>query len=587
MHKSQGFGSAERRGTFTNSFEHRLGVRASDDLFEGVDLTWGRVRGAEKLPAVLARAAREFRAERPQGIVPTLLEARALLAALPGGDEDPIVVARRADVDELIRSCLGLWVEAIAEEPTVTPGTSLRVATSAILRSDVAVTLRRVEVLAPAQANVQARPLAFNTAASDTFELAVPADHAPTAPYWLARPALDGSFEVEDETLIGQPENAPAFTTRFTFDLGGRSFVLDAPVVYRWTDRVQGERWREVLVVPQASLRFEQGVTLFPDPAARTIKVVVSSANRATSGSVRLALPAGWSADPAIARVTLAEAAADTTLSFRVTPGATPAAARITAAFTPEGGGRADALRAQELDYPHIPLQSLLLPAEAHVVRADVRTAGAKLAYLMGSGDAVPDALRQMGYAVTLLGDDDVEQADLSGYDAIVVGVRAYNTRPRLLRQQKRLLDYVERGGRLVVQYNTAEGALQDRLGPYPFRISRDRVTVEGAEMRLVTPGHVLLSKPNRITAEDFAGWVQERGLYYASPWDARYDTPLSANDPGEPPRDGGLLYVRHGKGAFIYAAHAFFRQLPAGVPGAYRLFANLVSKDAPAGPRL
>jgi hypothetical protein len=253
------------------------------------------------------------------------------------------------------------------------------------------------------------------------------------------------------------------------------------------------------------------------------------------------------------------------------------------ATFAPEGGKAEPALRRQDLDYAHIPLQSLLLPAEARLVHADLRIAGTRVGYVMGSGDMGPDALRQMGYAVSLLTDEDVEQGDLAGYDAIVVGVRAYNTRPRLLRAQKRLLDWVERGGRLVVQYNTAEGALQDRLGPYPFRISRDRVTVEGAEMRILAPGHALLTTPNRIAADDFAGWVQERGLYYASPWDPHYETPLSANDPGEPARDGGLLYARYGKGTFVYAAHAFFRQLPAGVPGAYRLFANLVSGGTPA----
>jgi hypothetical protein len=196
----------------------------------------------------------------------------------------------------------------------------------------------------------------------------------------------------------------------------------------------------------------------------------------------------------------------------------------------------------------------------------------------MGSGDAIPEALRQMGFAVTLLSDEDVQNGDLAAYDAIVTGVRAYNTRPRLRALQGRLLDYVARGGRLVVQYNTAEDGLQDRLGPFPFRISRDRVTVEEAPVSFPRADHPLLQRPNRITSADFEGWVQERGLYFANPWDAKYDTVLASNDPGEPPRGGGLLYARHGKGVFIYAAYAWFRQLPAGVPGAYRLFANLVS---------
>jgi hypothetical protein len=197
----------------------------------------------------------------------------------------------------------------------------------------------------------------------------------------------------------------------------------------------------------------------------------------------------------------------------------------------------------------------------------------------MGSGDQGPDALTQMGYSVSLLSDEELENADLAGFDAIVTGVRAYNTRPRLLALQPRLLGYVANGGKLVVQYNTAEDGLQDRLGPYPFRISRERVTVEEAEMKLLDRKHPVLAKPNAIGPADFTGWVQERGLYYARPWDAKYDTLIVANDPGESPKGGGLLYAKYGKGEFIYTGLAFFRQLPAGVPGAWRLFANLVSR--------
>ena len=589
MHKSQGFGSAERRGSFVNTFEHRLGERADKDLFDGVDLTWTRVRGAGKLPGLFARAAREFSPDRPQAIVPVLLEARAVLKGLgPDADTAPLVAARRADLDELIRSCLGLWVEAIAAAPTASESGRVRVVTTAIARSDAPVVLENVEILAPALAGGTARALAPNVAMTDTFQVTVPPGFHPTTPYWLARPPLPGSYEVPDPVAIGTPENAPVMSARFTLTAFGRPFALDVPVVHRWVDPVHGERYRDFTVVPPVLLRFEHGVTLFPDSSPRTVRVTATATDGPATGGVNLNLPPGWNSTPATARIALARASADTTLAFRITPAATPAAATIDAVFSPEwADSRGYALRLQELDYPHIPFQALLLPAQARVVRADVRHTGQSVAYVMGSGDAVPDALRELGYAVTLLGDDDVAQADLAAYDAIVIGVRAYNTRPRLLRQQKRLLDYVERGGRLVVQYNTADGALVDRLGPYPFTISRDRVTVEGATMRTLLPGHPLLTSPNRIDDDDFTGWVQERGLYYANPFDPRYEAPLSANDPGEKALDGGLLYARYGRGAFIYAAHAFFRQLPAGVPGAYRLFANLVSRDLPAGPRL
>jgi len=259
-----------------------------------------------------------------------------------------------------------------------------------------------------------------------------------------------------------------------------------------------------------------------------------------------------------------------------VTPGAGPASGSLTASIDVDGKRWAQGL--ERIDYPHIPIQTLFPPASARLVRADVRHEGSHVAYVAGPGDAIPEALAQLGYEVTALSDGDLERADLSRYDAIVTGARAYNTRPRLRAEQPRLLEYVKNGGTLLVQYNTtADGPLGD-LGPYPFTISRDRVTVEEAPVTLLHPDDPLLRTPNAIGAADFDGWVQERGLYFANPWDPRYTTLLSCHDPGEPARDGGLLVARYGKGVYAYCAYALFRQLPAGVPGAWKLLANLVS---------
>jgi hypothetical protein len=323
-------------------------------------------------------------------------------------------------------------------------------------------------------------------------------------------------------------------------------------------------------------MRFDQAAYLFADATPREVRVAVESVDVPVEGALALRLPDGWSASPARVPVRLTAGEADTTVRFLVTPGPAPAAGVVGAWF--EMGGQRYGARLVRLDYPHVPIQTLLPPAEARLVRADLRIAGREVGYLMGSGDQGPDALRQMGFHVTLLGDDEVADADLTRFDAIVAGVRAYNTRPRLRAQQRRLLDYVATGGRLVLQYDTAEEAIQNRLGPYPLRLSRDRVTVEEAPVVRLDPAHPLLTAPNRIDDPDFEGWVQERGLYFANPWDPRYQAVLSSHDPGEPARDGGLLYARHGRGVFIYSGYAFFRQLPAGVPGAWRLFANLAS---------
>ncbi|MBI5711595.1 MAG: PIG-L family deacetylase [Candidatus Eisenbacteria bacterium] len=577
MHKSQGFGSAERRGAWSNSFEHRGGERAERDLFDGVNLGWSRIAGGAKLTPLFEQALREFRPERPQAILPLLLRAHAILAALPA---EPMVERKRTELLELIRSCAGLWLEAVAAAPSASPGSPLRVVTAAILRSDAALRLERVELIGddrPALAQRDgARALAFNTAATDTFQVSLPRELATTPPYWLRARPLAGSFEVADQRLIGDAENAPALVARFVLAAAGESLVCEAPVVYRWTDPVEGERYRAFDVVPPVTLRFDHGAYLFPDVRSREIRVTVRSADVPVSGTLRLALPEGWQAVPPAAPVVLPAGEADTTVRFTVTPAGGPAVGAAGAVF--EMGGERHGAGLVQIAHRHIPVQIMLPPAEAKLVRVELAAAGREIGYVTGAGDEVPEALRQMGFHVTLLGDEDIEEGDLSRYDAIVVGVRAYNTRPRLLGHQRRLLDYVAAGGRLVVQYNTAENALQDRLGPYPFRISRDRVTVEEALVRFLAPGHPLLTAPNRIGAEDFAGWVQERGLYFANPRDAKYETVISCNDPGEPARDGGLLYARHGRGVFIYTGYAFFRQLPAGVPGAWRLFANLVS---------
>jgi hypothetical protein len=191
----------------------------------------------------------------------------------------------------------------------------------------------------------------------------------------------------------------------------------------------------------------------------------------------------------------------------------------------------------------------------------------------------VPDALRQVGYEVTLLRDEDLEAIDLSRFDAVITGVRAYNTRAALRREQRRLLEYVERGGTLVVEYNTPDRTLEGvQLGPYPFKLTQDRVTDEEAAVTMLAPADALLNEPNKITAADFGGWVQERGLYFASEWDARYTPLFASHDSGEQELKGSTLVARYGRGTYVFTSLAFFRQLPAGVPGAYRLFVNMIS---------
>ncbi|MEO5619123.1 MAG: PIG-L family deacetylase, partial [Candidatus Eisenbacteria bacterium] len=581
MHKSQGFGAAERRGSFTNTFLLRDGEPARNDLFDGVDLSWSRVPNGSRVAPLVEQAIREFSPDRPEASLPVLLRIHGVLAAM--GNDLPIQ-QKRAEVAELIRSCAGLWLEATSAVPAVSPGAPLRISTSVLARNPNALELERLEVIRPGlnpvvveRRDAGFRALPLNSAVTDTFRIVAPPELEPAQPYWLRYAPTGAWTEVADPVLIGTPENLPALAVRFWLGAAGEHFQITLPVVHRWVDPVAGERYRALDIVPAATLALDQGVYLFATRAPRAIDVTVRSGDVAVTGDLKLELPAGWAASPASIPVRCAPGRPDTTLRFKVTPPAGASSGTVQA-FIESGFGQRLNRQKLTLDYPHLSLQTLLPVAEARLIRTDLAIRGRSIGYVMGSGDQVPEALRQMGFQVSLVTDDDLDRGDLARFETLVIGVRAYNTRPRLLAGQKRLLDWVEKGGRLVMQYQTADNAFQDRLGPFPFRISRDRVTVEEAPVTVLKPALPLMNVPNKIGANDFTGWIQERGLYFANPFDKAYETPLSSRDPGEPARDGGLLLAKHGRGTFIYTGYAWFRQLPAGVPGAWRLFANLVS---------
>lgn len=588
MHKSQGFGAAERRGPVPNLLELLDGEPAERDLFDGVTTDWSRVRGGATVDSILAEAASRSDPNAPERIVPLLVRARR---AMRGLGDDPWVARKIGELDDVIRSAAGLWLEAVATRPDAVPGARVPLTLSALRRGDLAVTLVNVSLpgvaavrdAADSTKTLSNRALARNLSADGTAAPTIAANAEISQPHWLRekpgagayRVPASGAFDPRVKEWPGEAENRPALAAQFEVEIEGERITYDVPVLYRWTDRVAGERYRPLEIVPPVTLRLERGVYLFASPNEREVRVVVESPGPAASGTVKLHLPAGWQSTPTETTVAVGGADAPSTARFRVRPGERAASGSFSASMT-VAGKRYDRSR-MVIDYPHIPVQTLFPPTEAHLIRADIRTVGSRVAYVMGSGDDVPAALEELGYRVALLSDDEIESGALSGFDAVVVGIRAYNTRPRLRALQPRFFDFVSAGGTMLVQYNTVEDALQDRLGPYPFKISRDRVTVEGAPVRILHPEHPLLRAPNTIGAADFDGWVQERGLYFANPWDTSYTPLLSMNDPGESPMEGSLLAARYGKGTFIYTGISWFRQLPAGVPGAYRLFANLV----------
>jgi LmbE family N-acetylglucosaminyl deacetylase len=582
MHHSQGTGAMRHPGPGSADFTLVAGAPSSKDLFEGIDITWGRLPGGAAVAPILADAIGSFEPAHPEKVLPQLAKARPLIAAI----SDPLAKIKLAELDEAIAGCAGLWVEAEAHSAEVTPGAQAAFTTTVLNRSAASVSLNSASVEGMFNDALPAKPatLGINQAATIEFARVVPASQPYSQPYWLAKPPSGDVYTVDNQMLIGLPDTPPVLQVRVKLTVDGAPIEILRPVHYRYADRAEGERTRPFVVVPAVAVDLPESVALFPEARARRVHVAVKANVAKASGELRLDLPAGWKAEPRSRAFQIDAAGEQREMTFEVTPpsGETVANVRAVASV----GGRDIASGMQVIAYPHIPAQTLFPPSDIKVVRANIRVTAHRAGYIMGAGDEMPECLRQLGLEVTLLSDSDLAQGDLSRFDAIVAGVRAYNVRAGLRANHARLLDYVRNGGTYIVQYNIPDPELN--IGPYPITIpggNSYRVTVEEAPVTFPHPDSRLLQAPNHISPKDFDGWIQERGLYFATEWDKRYETVLASHDPGDKPMEGGELWTRYGKGIYIFTAYSWFRQLPAGVPGAYRLFANMV--DASASGRL
>ncbi|HEY2016404.1 MAG TPA: hypothetical protein VGH38_23025, partial [Bryobacteraceae bacterium] len=498
------------------------------------------------------------------------------------------------ELDETIAECAGLWVDAQPRQADVTAGSELTVTTTVLNRSTADVTLEsaRLEGMVNQAVPVKApAKLGYNQSATAEVKVPVSASDAPSQPYWLVKPHTADVYTVDDQTLVGLPDTPPVLRMRARLSVAGTSIEIVRPVRYRYADHAEGERERPLVVIPAVTVQLPDKVVIFPSAAPRRLQVLVKANVANAAGDLRLDLPAGWKAEPQAQAFHVAISGEQQEMTFTVTPpsGETTATLRAVATMN----GREIASGMDVISYPHIPTQTLFPPSNVRLVRANIQVTARKIGYIMGAGDAMPDALRQLGLDVTLLGQSDLEQGDLSRFDAIVAGVRAYNVRADLRANHPRLMQYVNNGGTYVVEYQSGEGGggpggrgqpaapVSMNIGPFPITVPAGngfRITVEEAPVSFPHVDSRLLQAPNRITPKDFDGWVQERGLNFATKWDSHYETVISSHDPGEQPLEGGELWTRYGKGVYIFTTYSWFRQLPAGVPGAYRLFANLLS---------
>ena len=583
MHRSQAMGSAERRGAMPQFFVVVSGEPAAKDPFDGIDTSWDRVKGGDEVGKWLAQADRDLSADHPEKAIPSLIKARAAAASL----NDPQAKKKLPEFDEAIALCAGVWVEAIAERPVTTPGSKINISVNAISRSAEQVRWDEVAWTGTAAAKPAnqspAAALSRNTPATRRVEWSVADDQSYTQPYWLEKQRPGDTYVVTSQELIGLPENPPLLEAVFTLNIDGAPVTLRRQVSNRFVDRARGEMTRPLAVVPAVSIGMPETALVFASGAARRIEVPVKASIGAQNGSLTVTAPDGWRVNPPRADFSLA-AGEQKVMAFEVTaPKGGDARTVLTASAAVNN--RTISSGVDVIEYEHIPPQTLFPPSRSKAVATAVRTLATRVGYVMGAGDEVPDSLKQIGCDVTLLSADDLARSDLSRFDAIVTGVRAWNVRPDLRPNRQRLLDYMQNGGTLVVQYNVLEGGFGggdprqlEAIGPFPIRISRDRVTVEDAAVKLTRPASPLLETPNTIKPADFEGWVQERGLYFASEWDPKYQTLFESHDPGEKPLEGGTLVAKYGKGAYVFTAYSWFRQLPAGVPGAYRIFANFLS---------
>lgn len=576
QHKSQGFGVPASRGSALEYFTTIKGDAPVHSLLDGINTTWERVPGGKVIGQLVDKALTDYSIDDPAASVPALLAIRKAITALPDGYWK---TQKLKETEQLVLACAGLWVEAYSATPVVVPGQPLQTSVQLINNSQVPVRLQTIRLPGKDSAfNNQA--LVFDKLLTIPQSITVPPAAAISQPYWLEEQHPLGTYSIKDQQLVGRPENVPTLHATIDLEIGGQAFRLVRPLQYKHTDPVKGELYEPLVIAPRVVANLGNQVFIFTEPKPQPVSVKLKAMADSTDGTVRLQLPAGFKCSPESQPFSLARKGDETALLFNIAPVQVNGTNRVdtfTVAATTNGQVYTQSL--QSINYDHIPPITLFPPAAARLVRVHLQHNGNRLGYIAGAGDMVATALRQVGYQVTALDEKDIMSGNLQQYDAIITGVRAYNTNERLKYWQPRLMEYVKNGGTLLVQYNTNSPLVTSQLGPFPFTLSRgERVTDEAAKVTLLQPDDATMHYPNELTQHDFDGWVQERGLYFTGNADPSYKKLFVMNDKGEQPLDGGTLVASYGKGRYVYTSLSFFRQLPAGVPGAYRLFVNLIS---------
>ena len=575
-HQSQGFGSTGTRGEEEEYLEFLKGEKLNDktNLFEGIDTTWNRVKNGKEIGDILSTIQKNFDFKNPSSSVADLIKAYILIQKLD--DDEHWKSIKLEEIKKIIAACTGLYLEAVADIQEVTTGSTIKIKLEAINRSTIKMNWNGYATFPISDSKFENNTLENNKVVAKNIQLTLNENQNYTQPYYLQEKGTNGMYKVDNQQNIGIPDVIRKLKVIFNIEINDIVIPFERNIIYKYNDDVKGEVYQPLDVAPVVTSSIQEKVYIFPNNKEKTIAVKIKAGKESVSGLIQLQVPSNWKVSPTSINFSLKNKDEEQMALFTVLPSKEASEISIKSIVTVNG--LPFDKEKIDINYAHIYKQMVLKPAEAKAIKLNIKTNNEKIAYIMGAGDEVPKSLKQMGYEVTIVKPEEISKEKLINYDVIITGIRAYNVVTALAIKQSVLLDLVKNGKTMIVQYNTMDDFVTKDFAPFPLKISRDRVTEENAEVRFLAPENSILNSPNKITIKDFEGWKQEQGLYYPSEWDKNFTAILSSNDKGETPKNGAILVANYGKGKYIYTGLSFFRELPEGVAGAFRLLANMIS---------